>query len=163
MSSIILNNHIPDQPDRHLSQKFRVCLVRDRWLYSSYCGALVFTGRMALLLKKLCDVRAGHPPARWRRLSTFTPALGQSNRALQCVRPQTRAGPLLLSPTACVAPHHVFVGRHWRSYATKSPGGGGGGGGGGFPGFSLGPQHQKGEALKEYVCFRFVYSDLSLH
>lgn len=27
---------------------------------------------------------------------------------------------------------------------------GGGGGGGGFPGFSMGPQHQKGEALKEY-------------
>ncbi|KAK0212573.1 P-loop containing nucleoside triphosphate hydrolase protein [Desarmillaria ectypa] len=26
----------------------------------------------------------------------------------------------------------------------------GGGGGGGFPGFSMGPQHQKGEALKEY-------------
>ncbi len=26
-----------------------------------------------------------------------------------------------------------------------------GGGGGGFPGFSMGPQHQKGEALKEYV------------
>lgn len=25
-------------------------------------------------------------------------------------------------------------------------------GGGGFPGFSMKPQHQKGEALKEYVC-----------
>ena len=30
-----------------------------------------------------------------------------------------------------------------RSYAQQQ--------GGGFPGFSLGPQHQKGEALKEYV------------
>ncbi|KAI0316146.1 P-loop containing nucleoside triphosphate hydrolase protein [Amylostereum chailletii] len=37
-----------------------------------------------------------------------------------------------------------------RYYAQKPPGGGGAGGGGGFPGFSMGPQHQKGEALKEY-------------
>lgn len=31
------------------------------------------------------------------------------------------------------------------------------GGGGGFPGFSMAPQHQKGEALKEYVCGLTVY------
>ena len=38
-----------------------------------------------------------------------------------------------------------------RSYA-QGPGGGMGGGGGGFPGFSgFKPQHQIGEALKEYV------------
>ncbi|EIW78756.1 P-loop containing nucleoside triphosphate hydrolase protein [Coniophora puteana RWD-64-598 SS2] len=33
-----------------------------------------------------------------------------------------------------------------RTYAQQ----GGSGGGGGFPGFSLGPQHEKGDALKEY-------------
>jgi hypothetical protein len=36
------------------------------------------------------------------------------------------------------------------SYATKPPGGASDSGS--FPSFSLGPQHQKGEALKEYVC-----------
>lgn len=34
-----------------------------------------------------------------------------------------------------------------RFYSPPPPGGGGGG----FPGFSMGPQHQKGDALKEYV------------
>ena len=29
---------------------------------------------------------------------------------------------------------------------------GGGGGGGAFPGMTIGPQYQKGEALKEHVC-----------
>ncbi|KAJ3887938.1 P-loop containing nucleoside triphosphate hydrolase protein [Lentinula edodes] len=39
-----------------------------------------------------------------------------------------------------------------RNYASGPPGGAGGsnGGGGGFPGFSFGPQHKKGDALKEY-------------
>lgn len=37
-----------------------------------------------------------------------------------------------------------------RSYASQPPGGGGGGSGG-FPGFTLQQQHQKGDALKEYV------------
>ena len=39
-------------------------------------------------------------------------------------------------------------------YYSNGIGGGGAGGGppkGGFPSFSMGPQHQKGEALKEYV------------
>ncbi|KII86099.1 hypothetical protein PLICRDRAFT_44563 [Plicaturopsis crispa FD-325 SS-3] len=40
-----------------------------------------------------------------------------------------------------------------RSYAQGPPGGGGKGG---FPGFSMGPQHQKGEALKEYVSALFL-------
>lgn len=39
-----------------------------------------------------------------------------------------------------------------RNYASSPPGAGGGNsGGGGFPGFSFGPQHKKGDALKEYV------------
>ncbi|KAJ3848104.1 P-loop containing nucleoside triphosphate hydrolase protein [Lentinula lateritia] len=39
-----------------------------------------------------------------------------------------------------------------RNYASGPPGGASGsnGGGGGFPGFSFGPQHKKGDALKEY-------------
>ncbi|KAF9038696.1 P-loop containing nucleoside triphosphate hydrolase protein [Panaeolus papilionaceus] len=53
-------------------------------------------------------------------------------------------GPLLLVPTACVALRGGF-----QSYRYAS-GPGGGAGGGGFPGFSMGPQHQKGDALKEY-------------
>lgn len=53
-------------------------------------------------------------------------------------------------PSACVT---LRGGSHLRrGYSSGPPGGaGGGGGGGGFPGFSMGPQHQKGDALKEYV------------
>lgn len=41
---------------------------------------------------------------------------------------------------------------HARNYAQPP------GGGGGFPGFSLAPQHQKGEALKEYVCHHSIHN-----
>ncbi|KDQ61982.1 hypothetical protein JAAARDRAFT_122866 [Jaapia argillacea MUCL 33604] len=37
-----------------------------------------------------------------------------------------------------------------RTYAQEPPGRGGPGGGGGFPGFMMQPQHQPGDALKEY-------------
>lgn len=56
----------------------------------------------------------------------------------------------VLSPLTVCAPLHLSL--QVRGYAQGPPGGGEGiGGKGGFPGFSLGPQHQKGEALKEYV------------
>ena len=130
------------------SQKFECRLAHDSWLYSSYRGALVFTSTMALLLKNVCDVPGRQAPAGWKQLSTLTSVLRQSNRPSQYARPRTRTVSPLLSPTPCMARHGLSVGRQWRSYATKPPGGGGSG----FPGFNLGPQHQKGEALKEYVC-----------
>lgn len=47
---------------------------------------------------------------------------------------------------------HGFQVMSTRKYASGPPGGGGGG----FPGLSFGPQHQKGDALKEYVSCTFL-------
>jgi ATP-dependent Clp protease ATP-binding subunit ClpB len=58
------------------------------------------------------------------------------------------AGPVL-RPGAYVQARWISVSA--RNYAQPP------GGGGGFPGFSLGPQHQKGEALKEYVRHLPIY------
>lgn len=75
-------------------------------------------------------------------------SISQSSRtALQYARTRTRPGPLILVPSACIALRTGL--RHYANGPRGPPGGGAGGGG--FPGFSLGPQHQKGDALKEYV------------
>jgi hypothetical protein len=75
-------------------------------------------------------------------------------------RTRTHPGPLLVVPSACVAiprlPHAVS-----RCYSNGIGGGGGGPPKGGFPSFSLGPQHQKGEALKEYVSRGFCSAAFS--
>ncbi|KAF5341203.1 hypothetical protein D9611_005907 [Ephemerocybe angulata] len=59
------------------------------------------------------------------------------------VRTRTRAGPLLVTPLACVALRSSF-GTTRRLYASVP------GGAGGFPGFNMGQKAQKGEALKEH-------------
>ena len=65
---------------------------------------------------------------------------------------RTRPDLLMLIPrSACVAQGFQSL----RHYA-NGPGGPPGGSGGGFPGLSLGPQHQKGDALKEYVRLNFT-------
>jgi hypothetical protein len=114
---------------------------------------VAFVSTMPMCLNKLHDVPSTQAFARLgRRLSssTFvTSTLGQPKRKLQYAWPRTRPAPLFLAPTAFVSRLGPFSGQQWRSYANKPPGGGGGSG---FPSFSLGPQHQKGEALKEYVC-----------
>ncbi|PPR01557.1 hypothetical protein CVT24_005883 [Panaeolus cyanescens] len=79
-----------------------------------------------------------------RRFSSLRPTQARGLNQ-QYVRTRSTPGPLLLVPTACVALRGGF-----QSYRYASGPGGGSGGGGGFPGFSMGPQHQKGEALKEY-------------
>lgn len=62
-----------------------------------------------------------------------------------------------LSSVARVLPvalaRHGFQVMSTRKYASGSPGGGGGG----FPGLSFGSQHQKGDALKEYVSCTFFH------
>ncbi len=68
---------------------------------------------------------------------------------VQYARTRPRSGSLFLVPSACVALRGGS--QLGRGYASGPPGGPGGAGGGGFPGFSMGPQHQKGDALKEYV------------
>ena len=78
---------------------------------------------------------------------------------VQYARTRPRSGSLFLVPSASVALRGGLQLR--RGYASGPPGGAGGGGG--FPGFSMGPQHQKGDALKEYVrrdhvpCVRYNY------
>lgn len=65
-----------------------------------------------------------------------------------------RHGPAVLALAGRVQPHSgskrllAMPGYYVRSYASQPPGGAGGGGG--FPGF-MQQQHQKGDALKEYV------------
>lgn len=66
-------------------------------------------------------------------------------RLLRYARTRTSPGPLMLVPTACAAQRTLPIVRHYASPPS------GGGGMGGFPSFSLGPQHNKGDALKEYV------------
>ena len=90
-----------------------------------------------------------HPPSEIWSTSSFVRRFSVQY-ARTCVRP----GPLLVVPTACV-PRSGF--RHARHYA-NAPGGGGGMPGGGFPGFSLGQQQQKGDALKDYVRGFFYHS-----
>jgi ATP-dependent Clp protease ATP-binding subunit ClpB len=77
-----------------------------------------------------------------------------------------RHGPVVLALAERIQPHgssrqpSVIPGYyHVRSYASQPPGSAGGGGVGGFPGFMQ--QHQKGDALKEYVILS-LYSVLSL-
>ena len=84
---------------------------------------------------------------------TFIPKLTGTRHAFSTstryARTRTRPGPLLVVPTACVAiprPPHAAS-----RYYSNGIGGGGGPPKGGFPSFTMGPQHQKGEALKEYV------------
>jgi hypothetical protein len=62
-------------------------------------------------------------------------------------RTRIQHGPRFLVPNACVPLRKPRGVHQWRHYSNKPPGGGAGG----FPGLSLGSQHQKGEALKEYV------------
>lgn len=78
-----------------------------------------------------------------------------------------RHGPAVLALTGRVQPHSsrrrlpVIPGHYIRSYASQPPGGAGGGAGG-FPGF-MQQQHQKGDALKEYVSLlSYHYRVLSL-
>ena len=66
--------------------------------------------------------------------------------------------PFFLMPSACVALRNSYGIQQWRRYATKPPGGSGGAASGGFPGLSFGSQHQKGDALKEYVCLTISIS-----
>jgi hypothetical protein len=70
-----------------------------------------------------------------------TPALSHPTPALSRLTP-------LLARSGTVG-YVSNLPRHRRGYASQPPGGQRPGGG--FPGFSLGPQHQKGDALKEYV------------
>jgi ATP-dependent Clp protease ATP-binding subunit ClpB len=79
-----------------------------------------------------------------------------------------RHGPAVLALAGHVQPYSssrrlpVIPGYYVRSYASQPPGGAGGGGGGGFPGF-MQQQHQKGDALKEYVSLLpYRYHVLSL-
>ncbi|KAF8194661.1 P-loop containing nucleoside triphosphate hydrolase protein [Pholiota molesta] len=81
---------------------------------------------------------------RTRLLSSLSINKSLTRTGLQYARTRTHPGPLLVVPSACVALRGGV--QSLRGYAN----GAGGGGGKGFPGFSLGPQHQKGEALKEY-------------
>ena len=68
-----------------------------------------------------------------------------TRRNILSVRPLQLASALPKTNSPCVVQT-----TQKRGYA-QGPGGGGGGFPGGFPGLSLKPQHQKGEALKEYV------------
>jgi hypothetical protein len=76
-------------------------------------------------------------------------------RRAACLRSAAHApSPLSLS-RAVLAPTASSALQGQRRHASTGGGGGGPGGpGGGFPGgfsFKMGPQHNKGEALKEYV------------
>jgi len=61
---------------------------------------------------------------------------------------------VLALSSARIRPHTrqlPVISGYARNYASQPPGGGPGGGSGGFPGFAFQQQHQKGDALKEYV------------
>ncbi|KAJ8084861.1 chaperone ATPase hsp78 [Marasmius tenuissimus] len=80
-----------------------------------------------------------------------------STRHLVRLAPQRSFGLGSVWRTRVLPPKSVVpIARHGfqtfspRRYAQPPAGGGGGNGGGGFPGFSFGPQHKKGDALKEY-------------
>jgi len=88
------------------------------------------------------------PSTRVRLLSNASTLSSSRNEILRYTRTRARSGPFLLVPTACISIPNGFLNGIARSYST---GPGGGQGGGGFPGFSLGQQHQKGDALKQYV------------
>lgn len=115
---------------------------RRRWWRSSNRHRFMQSLSVSLRMNKFASLR---------RLSTST-----SNRTLQSTRPRTRPGPpdLRVLPTSLASRHGPPLEQQRRSYTTKPPGGGSGTGG--FPSFSFRPQHQKGEALKEYVCFHSI-------
>ncbi|KIM39539.1 hypothetical protein M413DRAFT_447019 [Hebeloma cylindrosporum] len=80
-----------------------------------------------------------------------TANVAQSSRTVvQYARTRMRPGPLILVPSAYIALRTGFQSPRHYANGPRGPPGGGAGGGGGFPGFSLGQQHQKGDALKEY-------------
>ena len=105
----------------------------------------------------LCQWHLISKPARRTPISTSYSAAKSASltvnttQSLQYARTRSRPEPFLLMPSACIALRNSYGNQQWRRYSTKPPGGSGGGASGGFPGLSFGPQHQKGEALKEYV------------
>ena len=108
---------------------------------------------MSLVLKKAYDVPRTQALPLLRRLSPKSTSVaspfGQPSRGLQHSRPRTRH---VVVPLACVSRHRPSSEQR-RSYVTKPPPGSSGG----FPGLSFGSQHQKGEALKQFVRSHLLY------
>lgn len=65
-------------------------------------------------------------------------------------RTRSNQGPLMLVPNACYSTSLKCLGVR-KGFGHQARGYASGPGGNGFPGISFGPQHQKGDALKEYV------------
>jgi hypothetical protein len=130
-------------------------VARKFWYFLHTIHAYTYVATLKLVsltMSSIQSLRSLRPAAarslvqRTRPLSSLSTSQHTTRRSgLQYARTRTRPGPLLVVPSACVALRGGV--QSLRGYAN----GAGGGGGKGFPGFSLGPQHQKGEALKEYV------------
>jgi ATP-dependent Clp protease ATP-binding subunit ClpB len=96
-------------------------------------------------------------------------AVAVPNFALSRISFRLRHSPVVLALPGRVRPYTSsrqlpVIPGYVRSYASQPPGGGGGGSGG-FPGFMLPgqQQHQKGDALKEYVSqLSYVFLSVSV-